>query len=79
MSGGSYNYSYRTVEEFADQLSPPPRPVSDPRQWFADHMRLCALAMHDIEWVDSCDYGAGQENAAIRRVMEHSATALNTK
>jgi hypothetical protein len=32
---------------------------------FADLLERVAKAMHDIEWVDSCDYGEGDELPAI--------------
>jgi len=73
MSGGSYNYAYRTVEdaaydirERADQNCPDSLGL---RIALADHLLLVAAAMKAIEWVDSCDWGAGDENAAIRAVL----------
>lgn len=35
------------------------------RRAFAKHLEKVAKALHDIEWVDSCDYGKGDEDAAI--------------
>ena len=68
MSGGSYDYAYAKINDLADQIesSGSRNPL---RLAFAKHLRLCAEAAHDIEWVDSCDYGKGQEVEAIRKVV----------
>lgn len=65
MSGGSYDYLYCKVEEMADRIGNTPE-----RQRFAKHLRRVAKAMHAIEWVDSCDWGKGDENAPIRAVFD---------
>lgn len=71
MSGGSYDYLYCKVEEMADRIGNSPE-----RQRFAEHMRRVAKAMHAIEWVDSCDWGKGDEIEAIRAVFDPKANAL---
>ena len=43
------------------------------RRAFAEHLRLVAKALHDIEWVDSCDYGRGDEDAAIDACLASGA------
>ena len=64
MSGGSMNYLYAKVLHCADF------PLDTPeREAFAKHLKLVAQALHDIEWVDSGDYGPGDENAAIRACL----------
>ncbi len=60
MSGGSMSYIYRHV---ADIRFPADTPE---RRAFLAHLQLVSAALHDIEWVDSADYGPGDENAAIR-------------
>lgn len=66
MSGGSYDYIYRKIEDASNQL----RTNNDPRRVaFAKLLKLIADAMHDIEWVDSCDYGPGDEHKAIDKVF----------
>jgi len=45
--------------------------VKDLRAWFVEHLRLVSTAMHDIEWVDSGDYGPGDEVEALERVRAH--------
>lgn len=42
------------------------------RKAFAAHLKLVAKALHDIEWVDSADFGEGDENAAIRACLHPS-------
>lgn len=75
MSGGSYNYAYSRVREFANDLEYQSEErdlapeVRELRARFAAHLLLVAKAMHDIEWVDSADYGEGQEAEAIRKCL----------
>lgn len=64
MSGGSMNYLYSKVLHCADFECDTPE-----RRAFAAHLKLVAQALHDIEWVDSGDYGPGDENAAIRACL----------
>lgn len=69
MSGGSYHYAYRHVEDFADSLSGLDSPA---RLAFRDLLRRVAKAMHAIEWVDSCDYGKGDEVPAIMACLSEA-------
>ena len=64
MSGGSMNYLYSKLEYEANFTADTPE-----RRAFAQHLKLVAKALHDIEWVDSGDYGPGDENAAIRTCL----------
>lgn len=41
------------------------------RAWFVEHLHLVSQAMHDIEWVDSGDYGPGDEVEALEKVLAH--------
>lgn len=43
------------------------------RRAFRSHLRLVAKAMHDIEWVDSGDSGAGSDDDAIRACLPRGA------
>jgi len=75
MSGGSYDYVCYTIENLADSIES--RSPTDPlRVAFTKHLRLVAKAAHDIEWVDSGDYGRGDDEAAIRAVL-HPAAEIN--
>jgi len=58
MSGGSYEYKYREIEELAEMLSPQKREHQDIRERMAIALRDIANQCHDIEWVDSGDYGS---------------------
>ena len=60
MSGGSMGYLYSKLEDAHFPCHTPERRA------FYKHLKLAAKALHDIEWVDSCDYGHGDENEAIR-------------
>lgn len=66
MSGGSWDYLCYKMEEAADRLSHSKCPH---RKAFAILMYKCATAMHDIEWVDSCDKRDGDEIEAISAVL----------
>ncbi len=69
MSGGTDNYAYRQVEMVAERLKAQ-RNTTPLRKAFAEHLELVAVAMHDLEWVDSQDSSPGDEEAAIRRVID---------
>lgn len=69
MSGGSMNYLYSKIECDATFERNTPE-----RQAFADHLQKVAQALHDIEWVDSGDYGPGDENEAICACLSDGAT-----
>ena len=71
MSGGSYDYLYGRVRDMAGEIRD--QHTNPLRRAFAEHLRLVADAMHDIEWVDSSDYGPGDEDAAIRKVLSGGA------
>ena len=71
MSGGSYDYAFGRVDDMA--LSLRDKHSNPLRRAFAIHLALVAKAMHDIEWVDSCDYGPGDEDEAIRVVLSPGA------
>ena len=64
MSGGSMNYLYRRLEEGATFEADTPERIA-----FAAHLKLVVKALHDIELVDSADYGPGDENEAIRAYL----------
>jgi len=67
MSGGSMNYLYSKLEYDATFSTDTPE-----RRAFRMHLALVAKALHDIEWVDSGDYGPGDENEAIRACIGDS-------
>lgn len=72
MSGGSYDYLCYKIEDAAESLH---RTESDSRRSsFQKLLRLISKAMHDIEWVDSCDYGNGDDYASIDAVFEFLGT-----
>jgi hypothetical protein len=72
MSGGSMNYLYSKLEYDATFET-----NTVERKAFKKHLALVARALHDIEWVDSSDYGPGDEVAAIRACL-HPAVLLET-
>lgn len=76
MSGGSWDYLYCKIEEAGYTLKASNDPL---RRAFGAHMILVAKAMHDIEWVDSCDKANGDERAAIEAALGQNANALELK
>ena len=64
MSGGSMNHLYMKVALYANfDLNTPERVA------FAEHLEKVVAALHDIEWVDSGDYGPGGDSEAIRACL----------
>lgn len=63
------NYLYSRLECDANFSTNTPQ-----RRAFAKHLQLVIKALHDIEWVDSSDYGPGDENAAIEACLSKGAT-----
>lgn len=71
MSGGSYDYVFRFIHDMSgDHRLIGGSPL---RRAFAKHLELVAKAMHDVEWVDSCDNSPGFEDAAIKAVLGEGA------
>jgi len=70
MSGGSMNYLFSKIE-FADFSENTPL-----RKAFRTHLTKVAKALHDIEWVDSCDYAPGQEVDAINECLQEGAELI---
>lgn len=75
MSGGTHEYVCFRIQEI-DVISTyngddiPPERVK-----FQGLLKLVAKAMHDIEWVDSCDMSNGDELEAIEAVFTFCKTA----
>ena len=72
MSGGSFDYLYRRVEDMADELDGG-TPLD---KAFAAHLRLVSRAMHDVEWVYSGDYGPGGADESMRAVVSPEVEAV---
>lgn len=75
MSGGSWDYVYRGVEDIVERLLAEEDPL---RRALGEYLRHVPAALHDIEWVDSCDYGADGDRAAIERVVGPCAEERST-
>ena len=73
MSGGSWDYFYGRLEDVALRLQCERDPL---RKAFGSHLQKCAKALHDIEWVDSCDCSPGDEVKAIKAVLGPDCPAL---
>ena len=66
MSGGSWDYVSCKVEEVADRLYDSTVPE---RRALGARLRLIAKALHEIEWVDSCDSVKGSDTQAIMAAL----------
>lgn len=73
MSGGSWDYVCFRIDEAAERLKRERCPY---RRALGEKMLLIGKAMHDIEWVDSCDYGPGEELEAIKTALGNDAQGL---
>lgn len=74
MSGGSYDYAYSKIEDLACEIKSRAQTIE--RKAFAAHLEKIAKAAHDIEWVDSGDYGPGDENKSIRECLGNGVILL---
>lgn len=73
MSGGSWDYFCYKMEEVSDRLINERNPI---RRAFGRKMQLFAAAMHDIEWVDSGDYGRDEDEISIKAALGDDANAF---
>lgn len=71
MSGGSLDYAQYKLDEIAEMVAA--RATTALHRAFAAHLVAVGKALHDLEWVWSCDYGPGDEVEAIRAVVAPSA------
>ena len=67
MSGGSWDYLYSRIEDAGDRLV---GSKCVKRATLGRLMLRVAEAMHAIEWVDSCDWGQGDELEHIENVLK---------
>ncbi len=67
MSGGSYDYLCYKMEDAARRLMKKHQP--NYRRAFGEMMLNCSKAMHDVEWVDSCDSSEGDDEEAIMQCL----------
>lgn len=72
MSGGSYDYAYRHIEDI--QLHPSTNELAQSRRDVLQQLlKLVAITMHTIEWIDSGDRGPGDEVASIDACLAFAA------
>jgi hypothetical protein len=66
MSGGSWDYFSGRLMDVADRLC---ESNSALRVAFGNHLKLCADALHAIEWVDDDDCSPPHDSNAIRKAL----------
>ncbi len=67
MSGGSLDYVFYKLDDAVDSIEK--RATTPLHKAFAAHLRDVSKALHDLEWVYSCDYSEGQEVESLRKVI----------
>lgn len=65
MSGGAFDYKCFELDRLADDIECTRNP-----RWrkFVEHLRLVAKAAHDVEWVESGDYGEDGADEALAKI-----------
>jgi hypothetical protein len=78
VSGGSWNYFYRDLENIAKRLLSTDTDESCAAQRIALGALLAKVskALHAIEWVDSYDWCDGDEKAPLLEVLRCNPTQL---
>ena len=76
MSGGSWDYFYRSLDDVSERLIVSKDPL---RRAFGKHLKECAKAMQAIEWVDSNDCSPPDDSDAIRKALGRDAPALELR
>lgn len=66
MSGGSWDYFYGKLEDVSYRLK---NETCSYRKALGKLLLKCSNALHDIEWVDSCDKSPGDEIEAIKKAL----------
>lgn len=78
MSGGSWDYFSDKLEQVADRLlgTELPKSCAAERIALGAMLKKASAALHAIEWVDSCDYGDGDERQPLLEVLRCNSTQL---
>ncbi len=75
MSGGSLDYGYQRLEELAIAVE---RDATKPlHRTFAQHLRKCAVAAKDLQWMLSGDTSPGDEDKSILAVVSQQELVEN--
>jgi len=81
MSGGSLDYVCYKLDDAIEVIER--RATTVLQTAFAVHLKDVSKALHDLEWVYSCDYSDGDEVEALRKVvnkeMELEAATNNAR
>jgi hypothetical protein len=75
MSGGALDYACYKVQNIIDTL---PNDGTILMSAFKKHLADVVKALHDIEWVLSFDYAAGDEIEAIEKVLYRNSIVEKT-
>lgn len=59
MSGGSHDYAYQKLQAIAESFYVEPEKITylECRKKVSKILKHMSKICHDIEWIDSCDYG----------------------
>lgn len=73
MSGGSLNYASGNIDDAISYIESDKNPLY---RAFAEHLKLVSKALHDIEWEFSGDYGTGDAEESVKKVLGDNAKSL---
>lgn len=81
MSGGSWDYISFKVDEIAERLcrSRPDTSCYLLRRALGKQLLQVGKALHDIEWVDSCDNSDGDEREALEACFKEPAKQIEVR
>ncbi len=74
MSGGSWDYFYRDVAEISERLSDENCVY---RKSLGNKMKLISEALKAVEWVDSGDWGQGDDIELIKKCFDDDKEFLS--
>jgi len=72
MSGGAYDYKYTNLDDLADRMAPNRDDHQKIRERVATALRELAKVCHDVEWIDSGDYGPEDWEDIIQWLDKHN-------
>lgn len=67
MSGGSWDYISHRIDDIVGRLGASEDPL---RRLMSKRVAALSVALHAIEWVDSDDWGKGEDVESIRAFLE---------
>jgi len=76
MSGGSLDYAYWKIDSIIEEIERRGQ-ANVLHKAFIRHLRKVSKALHDLEWVYSCDYSQGAEVDAIKACIDWNKESVS--